>query len=223
MSALAAFRTRVLLMLGDTGAARYSNDAIDEALKQALSMYSNAYPGIDCQEITIAAAGRDQSLASCVSFMNLIDFVYPYDSSTADPLIFSGSFYMYWKAGMPYLHIGGSRVPAAAEKILVNFSAYHAIEDLDSAEATTIRGDHESYLVIGAAGIAAINRGMKVAEAYGSQASDDSQLLVWGNQRLSSFQVILNNLRISGAPRPSTGFPGASPHWELDKWDRAAS
>ena len=79
MSALAAFRTRILLMLGDSGAARYSNDEIDEALRQALVLYSKAYPQISSQEITISAAGRDQTLTACTNFMNLIDFIYPYD------------------------------------------------------------------------------------------------------------------------------------------------
>jgi len=221
MSALAAFRTRILLMLGDSGAARYSNDEIDEALKQALGLYASAYPQLSSQEITIAAAGRDQSLADCASFMNLIDFVYPYDSTAADPLVFTSSFYVFWKSGTPYLHIGGSAVPAVGQKILVNFAAAHAVEDLDSAAATTIRPDHESYLVIGAAAHAAVNRGIKVAEAYGSPASDDNQLLLWGNQRLAAFYDILADLKKSDPPRPSAGFPGASPHWELDKWDRS--
>ena len=220
MSALAVFRTRILLMLGDSSSARYSNDEVDEALRQALVLYSKAYPQISSQEITISAAGRDQTLTTCTNFMNLIDFIYPYDSTAADPLVYAYPFYVFWKAGTPYLHIGGSAVPAAAEKILANFSAFHEVEDLDSAAATTVREDHESFLVIGAAGTAAINRGAKVFEAYGSQSNDNDELVAWGNQRMAAFQNILDDLSRSDSPRPSSGFPGSSPHWDLDKWDR---
>ena len=78
---LADFRTQVLAILGDTGAARYDNDYLDAAIREALSQYSAASPHIKTGEITIASTARDQVLSSlsgsAVGLTHILQVHYP--------------------------------------------------------------------------------------------------------------------------------------------------
>ena len=223
MTTLADLQARTQTMLGDSGETRFSDDLLEEALRQALDMLSHASPQVSRQVFTFTAGGRDQSLAECEGFIALLDFIYPYDAGIPDGQVCRAPHYIFWDGGVHCLHIGGGRIPVVGEKLLVNYAAAHTLQGLDGAETTSIRPGHESLLVIGAAGMAAISRSAQISEAHGSPASDEQALHEWGSQRMAVFNQSLERLRRSDAARPSIGYPGSQPHWRLDGWDRRST
>jgi len=214
MSALAAYRTRITNTLGDI-TAKFTNAIIDEALTKVLDEYSRAFPDVANATITIAAAGRTQTLTACTGLLSVIYLIHPYDSTLADPSIYEREdFTVTWQSNVPYAYFLGPDIPQAGEKIYVQYAARHTIDDLAAAAATTVRDDHESWLVIGAAGQAAIMRASGLNEQWGSKVGEMDKLLLWGSEQYKKFQDFLQTLRMDA---PLDAFSDS--FWNLDDWD----
>ena len=66
---LAQLRTRTLLLLQDTGAATWATGDIDEALTEALDLYSELLPQRKIGTITLSAAGREIDVSSLTGYI----------------------------------------------------------------------------------------------------------------------------------------------------------
>ena len=213
MSNLTAYRTKILQVLGDMGGSRYSNAALDEALRWTLAAYGKVLLQVKTGTVTLNAAGREQSLGSLTGLETILEVNFPYTSGDESPLIFE-AWYFYTRSATPYIHLGGDYVPAAADVVRVVYTTGHTIEDLDSATATTIPVTHEYLFANGAAGKAAMSRGSHLIEAYGSRASESGKLQEWAESTVKEFLSELSTLKISQA------LPGwNSSGWQLDGWD----
>lgn len=217
MSALAAFRTRIVNSLDDS-TLKYSNDIIDEALRKVLNEYTRAFPNIKSTSFTVATAGRTQTLTSCTNLMNIIQLVHPYVSTAADPFCNEREdFTLTWLDGSPMAYFTGDDIPQVAEVIFVKYAAKQAIKDLDSAAATTVRDDHESLLIVGAAGQAALIRASGLTEKWGTIPGQQSNLAIWGHAQYRRFMDFLIEIR---SEQPIDIFPHSG--WRLDEWDKGA-
>jgi hypothetical protein len=217
MTTLALYRTRIINSLDDS-TLKYSNDILDEALRKVLNEYTRAFPNIKTASVTVAAAGRSQSLASCSNLMNIIQLVHPYISTAADPFVSEREdFILTWSDGSPTVYFKGDSIPKAAEVIFVKYAAKQALKDLDSAAATTIRDDHEDFLIVGAAGQAAMMRASGLTEKWGTIPNQQSNLMIWGQKQYGRFLEFLIELR---ADQPIDIFPNSG--WRLDQWDQGA-
>ena len=217
MSNLAAYRARIVNSLHDV-ASKYSNDILDEALRKVLNEYTRAFPNMATANITVAAAGRSQTLASCANFMAVIMLVHPYDSNLADPFIYEREdFRITWSGGSPYAYFTGGDIPQASEHIYVEYASKQTIEDLDSAASTTVRDDHEDLLVIGAAGQAAMMRASGLNEQWGSRLGEMNNLMLWGRNQYDQFKEFLEQIKTE---QPVDIFPQTN--WPLDQWDNTA-
>lgn len=215
MSTSAAYRSRIFNSL-ISSTTKYSNDIIDEALRKILNEYTRAFPLVIEQSITLAAAGRSQTLTACTNLMSVISLVHPYISTLADPYISRREdFSLYWSTTGPSLFISGQPIPLAGQKMLVTFAAKQTLKDLDSATTTTIRDDHEDLLVVGAAAQAAMMRASGLNEQWGTRPTDFSQLMLWGKEQYGRFADFLLEIRTE---QPLDIFP--SNYWQLDKWDK---
>ncbi len=103
------------------------------------------------------------------------------------------------------------------EIIFVKYAAKQAIKDLDSAAATTVRDDHERFLVIGAAGQAAMMRASGLTEKWGTIPGQQSNLMIWGQTQYRRFLDFLIEIR---SEQPIDIFPNSG--WRLDEWDQGA-
>jgi len=214
MSTLAAYRTRLTNSLADT-ASKYSNDILDEAVRKVLNEYTRAFPLAAQSEITVAAAGRTQTLAACTNLISVMMLVHPYNSSLTNPFIYEREdFRITWVATGPQVYFTGNPIPQAAEKIFVQYAAKQTLKDLDSATSTTVRDDHEDLLIVGAAGQAAMMRASGLNEQWGSRPSDYSQLMLWGKEQYNRFLEFLTEIRTE---QPLDIFPET--YWKLDEWD----
>ena len=117
--ALAAFRIRIINSLDDS-TLKYSNDIIDEALRKVLNEYTRAFPNIKSTSVTVATAGRTQTLTSCTNLMNIIQLVHPYVSTAADPFCNEREdFTLTWLDGSPMAYFIGDDIPQVTEVIFV--------------------------------------------------------------------------------------------------------
>ena len=216
MTALAAFRSRIRLLLGDPDADRFTSNLIDESLRQALDQYTKSWPQIKSASHTVTAAGRDQDLTLTITepLLTILQVIYPYDAAILTPSYTTAYYFTFGAA--PILHLSGDAVPQVGQKISLTYAAPQYIKDLDTATTTTVHATHEGILCLGAAGYANIMRSSEISEAYGSRASDLSQLVEIGKAFLATFTDALSRLHYEHqAHRTVTPLGG----WSLDAWD----
>jgi hypothetical protein len=194
MSALAAYRTRVTNSLDDTKG-KYTNDILDEALRKVLNEYTRATPNIKTYTLTVATAGRIQTLAAA-NLIAIIQLVHPYDSTLTDPFIYEREdFTLTYMDGSPTLYFSGNDIPEVGEKIYIKFAGKQTITDLDSALACTVRDDHEDILIVGAAGQAAMMRASGLNEQWGGRTGDVGSLMTWGSRQYARFFSFLEEIK----------------------------
>ena len=217
MSALAAYRSRIRLILGDKTADHYSNDLIDEGIRQALDQYSKAWPQILNASHTVITAGRDQSLSAIAGLQSILQVIYPYSVSVPTPEYFTAYYFTFGPT--PTIHISGDAVPSAGQIIQVSYTKPHSIKDLDNGTSTSVLDSHEGILCTGSAGYAALMRSSEVSEGFayfGSVPADLNQLVEIGKSFLSVFNDYLRQLQ-SQHQAHRTVLPEAG--WVLDNWD----
>jgi hypothetical protein len=214
---LSTLTTRLLLLLGDTSANRFTADITEEAWKLTLSEYSYAVPNIFTKTWTAAQAQREQSLpisGTAPIFPGLISItqiLYPWtdDSIELDPL---QQYYFYFTGGVPIVYVGGQRTPAVGDKLRITYAATHTIDDLNAATTCTVPSIDFELLLLGASGHAARLRTAIYSESF----SNHPELKAFALDNLSQFRATLRTLRrqSSRQPLPAQGF-------KLDNWDGA--
>ncbi|MBI9043376.1 MAG: hypothetical protein JEZ06_02750 [Anaerolineaceae bacterium] len=214
MTVLAGFRTKVLTILGQT-ITKYSNDVLDEALRETLGEFSRYVPNMKRAEITLAAAGRQVDLSALAGLIYLIQLAYPFTTGEETPTIHE-SYYLYHTDGSPMIEICGDRVPASGEKLRVVYGAEHTIEDLDTATTTTLRTRDEGIVARGAAAKAAIQRSNTLAEAYGNRSTEYEKIKGWAERMHYQYLSELERLKDieQGIPMVMN-----DSRWKLDSWD----
>jgi hypothetical protein len=206
---LSTLTTRLLLMLGDTLANRFTVDITTEAFRLALAEYSYAVPYIKTDTVTVTAAGREQTLASLSRLIAVTMVLYPWtdDSIELDPL---QKYYYYFTDGVPMLYVGGQRVPAVGDKLRITYALTHIVDDLDTAATCTVPPQDFALLLIGASGHAARLRTAIYSESF----SAHPELKLFAIDNLNQFRATLRSRsrQASRQPLPPQGF-------KLDQWD----
>ena len=202
MTILADYRTRILLLLGDPSAGRFSNNQVDEALRLALLEYSTTYPQLLSTTFTVTTAGKNQALTGVTDIKAVIRAQYPYEDENSP---YNPAIYFNYMAGVPVLYFAGATVsPQVGEKFKLFYSANHTIDDLDSAAATTVPPDHDSILVEGGAGFASQIRAAQLSDSF---ASSNDQLYAQAKYYLANFRNALIALQLETSYHfPLTGF-----------------
>ncbi len=214
---LSALTTRLLLLLGDTSANRFTSTITAEAWKLALSEYSYAVPNIQTKTFTVATAGREQALPvdgepeedAFPGLISITQVLFPWlgDYEEQAP---HERFYFYFTDGQPVIYIGGSRTPAVDDQLRITYASQHTIDDLSEAEVCTVPGHDFELLLLGAAGHAARLR----TSIYSESFSNHPELKLFAIDNLTQFRTTLRGMRrqASRQPLPAVGF-------KLDTWD----
>ena len=213
----ASYRAHMRRTLGDTNGARYSDELLDEALRWALAVYSQANPQVMRTVLTLPGAGREHSLAALEGLSAVLEVYYPHREGLEPPRCESWRCYTR-QAGL-WLYLESSRIPTAGEGVLLVYTARHSIAGLDTAGQSSLPPADEYLFSNGAAGKAAQNRGLYLIEAYGSRSAEAGKLQAWAEARIGEFMSGLNGLKTAQS------LPGDRPAgWRLDEWDhRTAS
>jgi hypothetical protein len=220
---LAQYEARVAVFLMDTGNTIWPTATLDECIRLALHEYSEANPlGVETV-ITLPGDGREVALNALPGLTAVTDVWWPYDSAatteTWPPNRVRG-FRMYWDDDQPvlYLETEDDTQPQQDDELRLWYVKQRTIQNLDSASATTIQVDHESWIVMGAAGQAAFARATDLAETAGVSAVSTPNLAALGSRWLRTFRANVASLR--GQRNPGgPGGPVFGAGWRLDKWD----
>lgn len=212
-------RARVSRMLMDTGEDIWPEVVLDEAIRQALSSFSQVVPCLNSAEIAVPASG-DIDLSDLPGLTGVTAIRWPYEAGkteAAQPVnrVTGWRFWRELDRPILELRIAGGICPPAGEVVRVRYTTGHAVSGLDGAETTTISPGHDALLVHGAAGYAALFRAVDKVEnrSYGSRRTEPSLLQHWADAVLERFNRGLDSLRRQRLP-----FYGNT-RWRMDRWD----
>ncbi len=204
MSNLAQIRDRVEQVLLDVSNAIFSPSLIDEAIRQALDEYSQALPLEKETVLTLEDDGREVSLGNLSGLRFVFRVWWPYDATSQIwPANRLQSWQLFWNGSTPYLVFSAYRggQPQAGQKVRLWYAAAHSLDGLDGATQTTLPPQHQSLLVSGAAGYAAMSRAVDLVETAGADLYGVGLLGVWAQRQLKEFRRALQELQRSQARR----------------------
>ena len=221
MSTIATLIVRCSALLMDTGLAIWPALTLGEAFTQALDQYSAVNPLHMETVITLPGDGREIALSGVTGLIDVLDVWWPYDSdATAEtwPPNRVAGWRLWWDDAQPllFLEIEDSSQPQLDEEVRIWYTKRHTIQDLESADSTTIQNDHDSLIVMGAAGHAAMSRTVDLVETAGTDLYQVSILGTWGSRKIREYGQALRRLEKVHARRGRSWGGG----WSLDKWDR---
>ena len=220
MSTLAQIRDRVELMLQDTGNAIFSTTLLDECIKQALDQYNYVNPQGKETVITLPGDGREIALDSITGLTKVTEVWWPYDSTASSetwPPNRVKGWRLWWDDARPVLFLDtvDQSQPQTDEEMRIWYIVPHTIENLASATITSLLAEHESLIVLGAAGHAAMSRAVDLTEVAGTDLYAIGLLGTWGQRKLKEFQAELRKLQEQSV----RSGPAWGEGWSLDKWD----
>ncbi|MFN2213926.1 MAG: hypothetical protein ACK2UE_12720 [Anaerolineales bacterium] len=220
MSTIAELIVRCSAMLMDTGLAIWDAGTLGEAFLQALDQYNDVNPLHMETVITLPGDGREIALNGIDGLLGVIDVWWPYDSGAARetwPPNRVRGWRLWWDDAQPvlFLEIKDGSQPQTDEEVRIWYTKCQTIQDLKDADITTIQEDHESLLVMGAAGHAAMSRAIDLVETVGTDLYQVGVLGTWGQRKLREFQAAIRELERQYARRGPSWGQG----WQLDKWD----
>jgi hypothetical protein len=189
---------------------------LDEAIRLILSEFSDAYPYSADDTLTLAADGREIDISSLTGLLNIVEVMWPYDSTDWPHDVVSDWRLLYDEgvATLLFDRVDGGE-PVTGEKVRLRWNKLQEIKDLDSAAATTLQDEHISMFVIGCAGQAAMLRVIDLVEEATADLYQVSLIGVWASAQLSTFRFWLKKLQIGRHGKSLNSYGG----WVMDKWD----
>ena len=221
MSTLAQIRDRVEQMLVDPANAIYATGLLDECITQALDEYSHANPLGAETFITLPGDGREIAIDSLTGLINVTEVWWPTDSTASSetwPPNRVLGWRLWWDDARPVLFLDTVEQdqPQTDDEVRIWYTKRQTIENLDSATVTSLPGEAESLIVLGAAGHAAMARAEDLIEVAGTDLYQVGVLATWGTKKLNEFRKRLATLQRESSRR-GTSYLRSS--WILDKWD----
>jgi len=183
---LATIRAQVQGDLDDAGAATWTAGEIDRAIRRALREYSVHCPYRTDGTITVATAGREQSLSTLTGLCDVERVWFPYYSAEPDLLPAWVNFEMRLGASLFLLSRDS---PAVGEKMRVYYWKMQTIKDLDSAAATTLPVVDEDLIALGAAGYAALEMSRSAVGVVNVSGYTPLHWRDWAECRLRDFEA----------------------------------
>ena len=220
MTALAGIRDRIEEMLMDTGNAIWAATTIDEAINLALDQYNEVNPLNMETVITLPGDGREVALSGIDGLVGVLDVWWPYDSAASEetwPPNKVRGYRLWWDDNQPvlFLEIPPGGQPQQNEEMRIWYSKRQTIKDLNSADITSLLGAHESMIVLGAAGHAAMSRTADMVETANMDLYQVGLMGTWGQRKIREFTARLLALQRAAARSGPSWRTG----WALDKWD----
>lgn len=208
---LTTLRNRIEVLLSDTTNTRFDTNTIDEGISLALAHYTREIPHLNLGEITLTSDGREIDVSS-LTYINIIRVWSDYDSSdpTHPP---EWRAFEEWPNDIIYVNDGDE--PATGDVVRLWYTTAHTLNGLSAESVTTFPSHHETYLVTGAAGYAAIARAIDRTEKLNIDGWTHKRLADWGNELLRQYTTALKMITSQAGTRAS-GIVASPP---LDRWD----
>ncbi|MHC1773504.1 MAG: hypothetical protein AB9907_17550 [Flexilinea sp.] len=209
MNTFADYKAFILAMLGDEKQKRYSDDMLKAGLRMALADYDRFLPMRTEVTVTVNRSNGNQVF---------LDW-YPAFDQTVLGVRRSGTGSargFFGNTANRFLHeristgslitLFNQRPFAKGEKIILQLSGQHTIENLYEAHDTSVPDGHADTLCRGAAGYAMQIRASAVGEVFGKRIEDYNNLIQQGKLMIGRFLQTLEEIsRLQG------GFGAAIP------------
>lgn len=222
-STLAQLEAQVAALLMDPTNVIFSTAVIDAALRMALAEYSDAAPLAMETVLTLPGNGREIALSSVSGLVNVTEVWWPYFSDLVSetwPANLVRGFRLWWDDASPvlFLDLADGDLPLQDDEIRIWYTKPHTIQNLDSADVTTV-GEHESLIVRGAAGLACLGRAADVNETAVNMAVSTPNYAALANRFLNQMDFgFYPRLYILRSQSKARGRPFAE-GWTMDKWE----
>jgi hypothetical protein len=220
MGTLTTIQDRVADMLADAGLATYSSGNLQESLQRALDEYSQYNPLSAETVITLPGDGWEVALNGIEGLLRVTAVHWPYDTTLSEAEQYTNKishWFLWWDDAQPVITLvtTDGDEPKMADELRLWYEKTHTIEGLGSGTLTTLPTLHESILVVGAAGFAAMTQAEALMIATDSDMYATTLLATWGRTKEREFRLLLANLanQINRSGPVNAG-------WTLDKWDR---
>jgi hypothetical protein len=206
MSTLSQLRDRVEQLLQDVSNDIFTTGLLDECLRQALDEYSQVSPLTMETVITLPGDGHEIALDSLPNLSEVLEVCYPYDTTGAAETCLPNQvrgFRLLWDdaRAVLWLETLGGVQPQQGEQVRLWYAQPHTIQDLDGGDCTTLPTPHETMLVVGAAGHAALSRAIDLVEVAGTDLYAIGLLGAWGRAAQKRWYAFLESLRRQQARR----------------------
>ena len=210
------YHDAVRVLLKDPNQDRYSEDLLDEALRDALRIFSTAFPVGMLVTFAVPATANELSLSALKPVHQFIMLWYPFDEDDPDlaPL---EDVHFYRPGGNPAVFWSEGEFEMD-QPVRVYYSSSHTIAGLDDAETTTIPREAEETIRLGMAGFAAQMRAMHLIEQHGALSTNQKALYDLSREWLAGFEKRCQKLR-SAAFSPYGPLPEGG--WQLNDFHRA--
>ena len=214
MSAIAAYRTAVLLLLSDATNIIFSNTEVDQAIRWAMMEYSFKRPLLRTYQFSVISSTRIHNLP--------VDFVTKQVTkvelwNAIEDQIKELTYYAYI---LDEQWIIETKYPVQAGEVLqITYSTIHQIDGLDAAAGTTIPLADEAMLEIGAAGRSAQMRAMSRVETINMDKDVVQMYKLMGAEYMASFisQLVLEpGITVSEPDFPGDDYKSAPPPGALE-------
>jgi hypothetical protein len=210
MSSLTELRDLVELDLDDSGNAVWSTDDVDRAITRALREYSLVNPERAVGTINLAADGREISLSALTGLTGVVRVWYPYTSSDPeDP-----PQWRRWELWGSTLYILDGDEPASGDVVRVYYHKQHTIDGLAGESTTTVPGEDEEVVVVGAGAFGALQKARSAVGTAGVSTETPEQWLRWGLERMTEFNEALGAVRRRELLRVDKRVPMFAEGWE---------
>jgi hypothetical protein len=209
---LTTLRDRVELVLQDSTNLKWATADLDEAIEDALQRYTRATPLETIGIITLAAAGREISMATLTDLLDVRRVWWDYDAA-APGFPPRWRDFEVWPGNL--LYIRDSEEPQIGDKVRVWYTQPHTLDTLAGATATTFPYDHEQIIIDGSAALAAYARAIGRSEKVNVDSAVAARLAAWAQAKLQQFDAALEKIEAASAARAS----GVAPGPVLDRWD----
>ena len=190
--AISTYRQAVADALKDGSNETWSTSELDAAIRLALADLSRRLPRRLSADLTLAAAGRQVSLASLTGCLWAEEAWWPYTAGDYPARLVPFEA----RDGQLYLHTDAE--PQAGDTVHVLYAGGQTIVGLDEAAATTLAGEWRGLLALGAAGYAALAKAAAMAREYSWPSGAAAATRQWGEMMLALFQAKLKALRPPG-------------------------
>ncbi|NLG26999.1 MAG: hypothetical protein GX557_03760 [Chloroflexi bacterium] len=193
MSTLSELRDTIEADLRDSGNTLWSTSELDQHIRHALRVYSQADPRCLSATVACTAGEREYALTSVSgALIEVLDVWYPWDSTAP----------AYPPPRPPWSLVGSAilletaRAPEAGEHLRVFYSAPHTLSGLDSATTTTLDASGEQAVALLAEAWAVYQYAATSINTVTVSGDTPRHLQEWAGARLALAQHELECIRL---------------------------
>lgn len=197
-------------------AAALDADSITAGVRQCLRELNAVIAYDRVATITLAAAGREISIASLTPPATVVAVWLPY-TAAAPEFPPNRRLFEQWGGSLSVVYILDGEEPVIGQVARCFYHTPHALKDLDSATTTTLDDLQIGALVYGATASALSSRRRQIAESVKADPKSIGTIEGLRDECRRLFYEYLNRARkIPGIGSGGDTFPGG---WAMDEWD----